>query len=218
MPIQQNTDNYWEPKSNMYAYIKGVLTESSVTKLIIECHGVGYKILIAPHIYTQLPTLGSELCIHVSFVIREFSQQLYGFLSEQEKETFEVLLNISGIGPKLALSMIGHLPLRDLFNAVQRKDLITISKVPGIGKKTAERLVIELQDKLSGILPNFTAEEYSIKPIGDPQSQLISDAMSALINLGYTQSNAQKAVKKTMKEYPDGIDLSTLITKSLANV
>lgn len=202
----------------MYSYIRGILTESSMTRLIIESHGVGYKILIAPHLYTQLPPKDSEIRLHVSFVIREFSQQLYGFLNEQERDVFEILLNVSGIGPKIALSMIGHLPLRDLFSAIHRKDLIAISRVPGIGKKTAERLVIELQDKLSGIMPSITPEDYALKAVVDPRSQMINDAMSALINLGYTQGTAQKAVKKTMQENPEDIDLSFLITKALANI
>lgn len=199
----------------MYVYIKGTLIEASPVKVILEVQGIGYKILIGAHSLAQLPQIGGLVVMHVSYVIREFSQTLYGFLLAQERDLFEILLNVSGIGPKLALSMISHLPMKELFSAVSRKDLHTISKVPGIGKKTAERLVIELQDKLAGMMP-AAPDDFAVHiPLMDPRAQMVNDAMSALVNLGYTQATAQKAIRKIIQDSPELAELSELITQAL---
>jgi Holliday junction DNA helicase RuvA len=150
-------------------------------------------------------------------VVRELSHALYGFLNEKEKEIFEVLMNISGVGPKLALSLIGHLSLEQMQAAVTKPDLPTLCKVPGVGKKTAERLVVELKDKLStftGIDPS----QLSISLGDSPETKQIQDAMSALINLGYHQSSAQKAVKQSIKDLPEKSDLAQLITTALKHL
>jgi len=201
----------------MYAYIKGKLIDSSVTKAIVETGGIGYKILIGANTFTQLPPIGSETLLHVSYVIREFSQTLFGFLHANERELFEVLINVSGIGPKTALSMIAHLTFNELMTAISHKDLDVICKVPGIGKKTAERLVIELKDKLAVLLP-CNPEDFTVKILHDPNSRAINDAMSAMINLGYTQVIAQKAIRKTVQESLEPLELSLLITRALKNV
>lgn len=201
----------------MFAHIRGVLTQVSPLYVVIETHGVGYKIFIPASIYADLPQIGQSITLHLSFVVRELSQSLYGFFSQEERDLFEVLMGVSGIGPKTALSLIGHLSVHNLFEALSNNDLSTICKVPGIGKKSAERLVVELRDKL----PSFFAEKgasASLKLPLDPRSKTIQDVMSALINLGYNQATAQKAVKKTLEVLPDSIDLSELITASLKHV
>ncbi len=201
----------------MFAYIRGLLTESAPGKIAIEANGIGYRVFVPVSLNAQLPSLGSELIIHVSFVVREFSQTLYGFLHQQERELFEALLNVSGIGPKIALSIISHLTVAELLQAMQNKDIQLICKVPGIGKKTAERMLIELKDKIAGAI-GCCPDDFAIKlPPADPKMQTVNDAMSALINLGYTQVAAQKAVKKTMDEH-DELDLSNLIAKSLKHI
>lgn len=200
----------------MYAFIKGELVSVTPVKAIVEASGIGYLIFIPPNVFGKLPQLGNQVFLHTSFVVRELSQTLYGFLSEHERDLFETLMGVTGIGPKLALSIIGHLPLHDLHRAVSNGDLPKLCKVPGIGKKTAERLVIELRDKLPDV-ESHSPSELSIQ-LSDPKSHKIRDAMSALINLGYNSMTAQKAIKKTLGDFSEEIDLPTLITHSLKNV
>lgn len=201
----------------MYAYIKGKLTFASPLYAVLESHGVGYKISIPASVFAKLPELHSEVLLHTSFVTRENFQGLYGFLALHELELFETFQNVNGIGPKLALSLVGNIALEDLHRALNNHDIATLSKVPGVGKKIAERLVIELRDKLDQLFPN-SPSEYAIKLKSDPKAQKISDAMSAMIHLGYNQNTAQKAIKKTMQDLPEDCDLGLLITTALKNI
>lgn len=201
----------------MIAFIKGFLVQLSPVSIVIECNGVGYKLYIPPTVFSRLPALQQEVLIHTSFVIREMSQTLYGFLSIQERDLFEILMGINGIGPKLALSIIGHLPLDDLNRAITTHDISTLCKVPGIGKKTAERLIIEMRDKLSPLLPPDPSD-IGIQMFSNFHSHKMEDAIRALINLGYNQISAQKAIKKTLNELSGDIDLGTLITVALKNI
>jgi len=201
----------------MFAYIKGKLTAATPLCVIVETAGVGYRIYIPASLLASLPPTGSEIMLHTSYIVREQSQTLYGFLSDNERDFFETLLGVSGIGPKLALSLIGHMAVHDLYKAISDGNLAAISKVPGIGKKMSERLVMEMRDKLPG-LANACPSDFAVQGISDPRSQKISDAMSALINLGYNQSTAQKAIKNTLKDQPESIDLAELITLALKNI
>lgn len=201
----------------MIAYIKGNLSFANPLFVVIETGGIGYKIFIPASLFSKLPQLQEEIVLHTSFVIREMSQTLYGFLTEQERDLFEALMNVTGIGPKLALSIIGHLPGAELHHAISNHDIPTISKVPGIGKKMAERLIIEMRDKISTII-NLNPSDFAVHATFDPRAQRVNDAMSALINLGYTQVTAQKAIKKTLKDLPETADLSELITSALQNL
>lgn len=201
----------------MFAYIKGILVQATPVKVIVDVGGIGYQIFIPTSTFSKLPQIQKEIQLNTSFVIRENSQALYGFISLQDRDVFEALLNVSGIGPKTALSVIGHLSLEDLHRAISHNEITTISKVPGIGKKTAEKLIIEMRDKLSTLFPSDFAD-YAINLSSDPRTQAISDAMNAMINLGYNQQTAEKAIKKTLKNIPEDIDLSLLITGALKNV
>jgi Holliday junction DNA helicase RuvA len=201
----------------MYAYIKGQLQHADAQYAILEANGVGYKIFVPGNLFSKLPHMGESIILHTSFVVRELSQTLYGFLTVNERDLFEILLNISGIGPKTALSIIGHMSISDLQGAILSGDIYTLSKVPGIGKKTAERLVVEMKDKAAGILtPDPSA--LAVHSLCDPSSRQVRDALSALTNLGYNQTVAQKAIKKTLSDLPEGIDLATLITTALKHV
>lgn len=198
----------------MFAYIKGILTQASPLYVVVEANGIGYQIYIPSSLLPKLPPLESPVQIHTSFVVRELSQALYGFLTTQDKELFEILIELSGVGPKTALNLIGNLPLPSLQQAVYSRDIPTLCKVPGIGKKTAERLIIELKDKLQ-TLSSIDASQFSVQLPSDPRSQTIRDAMSALINLGYNQVTAQKAIKRSLNDLPEDTDLASLITYAL---
>lgn len=201
----------------MFAHIRGTLTYSSPLYAIIEVAGIGYKIHIPASVFSQLPQIGQEVLLHTSFVVRELSQTLYGFTSDQERDIFEVLLGVSGVGPKIALSIIGHLSTHNLYEAIANNDIPKICKVPGIGKKSAERLMIEIRDKLPSLFP-AKPSQFAVDTKADPRSQIVNDAMSALINLGYNQNTSEKAIKKTMKDLPDSVELPELITLALKNV
>lgn len=200
----------------MIAYIRGILAQASPIYVVVDVKGIGYKILIPTSVFGHLPQIGEEIFLHTSFVIREASQALYGFLTFEERDLFEALMGVSGIGPKLALSLIGHISTHDLHTAVSNHDLAAICKVPGVGKKTAERLIIEMRDKLTALLPQGL--DNSARNATDQHPQKIQDAMSALINLGYNQVTAQKAIKKTINEHSEEIDLASLITHALNHV
>lgn len=188
----------------MYAYIRGPLISASAHFAVIDAGGVGYKIHIPANTGAKLFDIGKEVTLHTSFVVREGFQGLYGFLEEGEKELFEVLIEISGIGPKIALSLIGALSLEDLHTVVIEEDAAALSKIPGIGKKSAERLLVELRNKLESF-------KHAPAKKGAP---IYQDALKALVHLGYKHAAAQKALKKTMEE-KEGLDLSGLISTAL---
>jgi holliday junction DNA helicase RuvA len=201
----------------MFAYIRGRLIQTTPSNVVLEAGGIGYKINIPVNLFPKLPQTGIEVILYTSFVVREFSQTLYGFLSTDDCELFEILLGVTGIGPKIALSIIGHLTIPMLQQAIGNHELAVLCKVPGVGKKTAERLIIELRDKVSAFQTSHFANSGIIVPL-DSKAQKIRDAMGALINLGYNQTVAQKAIKKALEETDQEINLASLITLSLQNI
>jgi Holliday junction DNA helicase RuvA len=201
----------------MFAYLKGILVAAHPSHAIVDVQGIGYLLSIPCRLLGALPSLGQPVQFYTTFVVRESSQTLYGFLDSQERDIFEVLMNVSGIGPKLALSLIGHLSFSELQVAVTRPDLPTLCRVPGVGKKTAERLIVELKDRLPNLLPASVAGLGMSLP-ADPKAQNIQDAVLALINLGYNQSTAQKAIQQSLRDLPETADLALLITSALKNI
>lgn len=199
----------------MFAYIKGHLAFASPTYVIVEASGVGYKILIPASAFGQLPQLQSACLLHTSFVVREASQTLYGFQTAQDRDFFEALLNVTGIGPKIALSLVGHMPTHELQKAISQGDIPILCRVPGIGKKGAERLIIEMRDKVQVM---HDPKEFSVNTHADLRAQKLSDAMSALINLGYNQQAAANAIKISLKDHSETIDLALLLTTALKNI
>lgn len=200
----------------MFAYIKGILMQSTPTSVVIETNGIGYKLFIPASVFSQLPQTGTPITLHTSFVVRELAQTLYGFFTPQERDFFEALLGVTGIGPKIALALIGHMSIHDLQSAISNENTAMLCRVPGIGKKGAERLIIEMRDKVGGL--SLPPGELSVHFAADPQAQAVNDAVSALINLGYNQSVAQKAIKKSLKDIPEAIDLGALISAALKHI
>lgn len=193
----------------MFDYLKAILVESSPLKVTVEVHGIGYRIWVPIHM--QLPQAGSLITLYVSPVIREDSHQLFGFLTRLERDFFELLITISGVGPKTALCLMGHLNLSDLHAAILEGNSHLLSKTPGIGKKTAERLIIELRDKVKTLnLP--------ISSTKNSNQQLQNDALNALIHLGYSSTQAQKAIKTVLNQLEKETDLGQLITAALKQI
>jgi holliday junction DNA helicase RuvA len=197
----------------MYEYIKGTLIEATVSKTIVDVQGLGYSLLIPFNNFAKFPALGSTVILYVSFVVREDSQKLYGFLTRHERDLFESLIDVSGIGPKTALCLVGHMEIRDLQTAISQGNTQLICKIPGIGKKTAERLIVEMRDKIKkGMAKSLGADSLEAP---DAEKEPVSDAISALINLGYNSSQAQKAIKAALAKIQGEPELAKLITAAL---
>lgn len=197
----------------MFEYIRGKLVAGYPNKAVVDVGGVGYAILIGLNIYARLPQINQEVFFYVSPVIREDVHLLYGFLTEGERDLFNKITLISGIGPKTANALIGHMEIADLQMAIMHGNTSLLSKVPGIGKKTAERLVVEMRDKIK----NEKGHPLSATS-GLGSTSIISDAISALVNLGYHPVQAQKAVKKALGEDQKESDLGKLITLALRSI
>ncbi len=193
----------------MYDYITGKLIRSSNDSVVVDVSGVGYKIFVPCSTTVSLPNYSTTVTFFISFIIREFSQTLYGFLEAGQRDVFERLLAVNGIGPKTALSVVGHMSMIELHEALVKKDIQALSRVPGIGKKTAERLSLELKDIIVATTTTLPS---------NPLKGITLDAISALVHLGYSHTAAQKAVKKVVDTNNELADLSALITLSLKEV
>lgn len=196
----------------MFEYIKGTLVDSSPEKAIVDVSGLGYSILIPLSTFAKLPQTGTEVCFYTAFIVREDSQTLFGFLTREEKFIFEQLEKVSGIGPKTALALIGHMEMAHFLQAVTQGDITSLCRVPHIGKKTAERLIIELRDKLKKTHLNIPTSDK------EPSSQVAQDAISALINLGYGSHQAQKVIQKILDSSKQEPKLPELISSALRSL
>lgn len=198
----------------MFEYIKGKLADASPLQAVIDVNGIGYQLLISLSTYSRLPAPGKELLFYVTPVIREDSHKLYGFLTKEERTLFEKFIDVSGIGPKTALALLGHMTLGDLQLALAQGDVNLLCKAPGIGKKTAERLVVEMRDKVK----LFDIPVATFSSGGGKEATLLGDAMSALAHLGYNPVQAQKAVRAAMDSSEKELSLPELITSALRNI
>jgi len=189
----------------MIEHVRGVLQYKSPTFIVIETGGIGYKISLPLSSYELLPAEGDEIKINTYLHYREDNLALYGFLSQEERNFFLLLISISKIGPKSALRMLSSISPSEFKKAIKRGDLTTLTDIPGIGKKTAQRLILELKEKIE--------EEEEIIEVGD--EELVKDTLSALLSLGYTRNEARKAVKEAINASKEEIDLASLIKKAL---
>ncbi|MDR2981004.1 MAG: Holliday junction branch migration protein RuvA [Puniceicoccales bacterium] len=202
----------------MIISLNGTLLESGIFRAVIECSGIGYEVHIPVTTAEKLPAIGSSVRLHTLQIFREDGQALYGFATTEERDFFRLLIEkVSGIGPKIALNIFSRLSLPVLKEAIARSDVKMLSDCPGIGKKTAERLVIELRDK---IMPgNKTA---SVPPAGTTgsmpaQSSRQNDAVAALISLGVKPADADKAVRKAIEIHGPETSVEKLIRAALGN-
>lgn len=168
----------------MIARLRGKLAEKEPARVVIDVGGVGYEVFIPTTTFTAMPNAGAEVSLDIHTHVREDALSLYGFSSRQERRVFERLISISGIGPKLAVTILSGGSVEGLVGAIRRGDLARLTSIPGVGKKTAERIVVELKDKLK----EFTEEP--AKPVVE------TDVLSALENLGYSRPMAEAAVRR----------------------
>ncbi len=198
----------------MIAHLRGSVLSKSPNAVVLECHGVGYELAISVATYTELPGPGADAALHVHTHVREDALLLFGFHALAEKRLFEKLLTISGIGPKLAITVLSGISAERLVGAIRSGDHPTLTKIPGIGKKTAERVVLELKDKLDD-MAGFT-------PVAEPTRPTLGavpeDVLSALMNLGYPRPVALKAVETAAKDAPTAADFERLFRAAIAAI
>jgi Holliday junction DNA helicase RuvA len=170
---------------SMIAHLRGRLLAKHPNQVIVETAGVGYDVTISVPTFSDLPAAGSEISLHIHTHVREDAIALFGFLRPAEKTLFEKLLTVSGIGPKLAITILSGMPADEMIGAIRGNDVARLTRIPGIGRKTAERMVLELRDKLQAL-----AEV----PAAPPVSAIEEDVLSALVNLGYQRPAAERAL------------------------
>ena len=171
----------------MIAHLRGKLLAKHPNQAVVETGGVGYDVTITVPTFSDLPAQGAEVALYVHTHVREDVIALYGFLRAAEKVLFEKLITVSGIGPKLAITILSGMPADDMVGAIRGNDIARLTRIPGIGKKTAERMVLELRDKLPAPGPASVATT-------SPMNAMEEDVLSALMNLGYQRAVAEKAL------------------------
>jgi Holliday junction DNA helicase RuvA len=179
----------------MIAHLRGCLLSKHPNQAIVETGGVGYEVTITVPTFSALPVVGSEVALHIHTHVREDALALYGFLQPAEKQLFEKLLTVSGIGPKLAITILSGMATEQMVAAIRSGDVAQLTRIPGIGKKTAERMVLELRDKLAS----------SSTPLAAAQARppVEEDVLSALMNLGYRQVDAERALTMAARNIKD---------------
>ncbi len=192
----------------MIGRLEGVLAEKAPDAVLLDVGGVGYDLRVPLSTFVELPDPGKTVRLEVHTHVREDTLQLYGFLSPEERLGFRLLIGISGVGPRVALAILSGLPIERLLLAIRRKDLASLKGVPGVGPKTAERILIELRDKVG----QFELIEERSEGASDAQEATVS----ALVNLGYPRSHADKAVRRALEQVPAGeLPLEELIREAL---
>ena len=176
----------------MIAHLRGRLLAKHPNQAIVETGGVGYDVTISVPTFSDLPSLGAEIALHIHTHVREDAIALYGFLRLSEKALFEKLITVSGIGPTLAIKILSGMAADEMVGAIRGNDIDRLTRIPGIGRKTAERMVLELRDKLPEAGP-------PLAPAAPAMSATEEDVLSALVNLGYQRAAAEKAVALVAK-------------------
>jgi Holliday junction DNA helicase RuvA len=185
----------------MIGRLTGILLEKHPPQILVDVHGVGYEVDVPMSTFYNLPAQGEKVALFTHFSVREDAQQLYGFLTAKEREVFRTLIKISGVGPKMALSVLSGMGVDDLAQAVALQETGRLVKVPGVGKKTAERLLLELKGKLADALPT----------VAGSSANVAHDVLNALMALGYSDKEALPA----LKQLPEDLSLEDGIRQAL---
>ena len=188
----------------MIGRLTGILLEKHPPQVLVDAHGVGYEVEVPMSTFCNLPPVGEKVSLHTHFSVREDAQQLFGFLTAKEREVFRLLIRITGVGPKLALAVLSGLSVDELAQAVTLQEAGRLTRIPGVGRKTAERLLLELKGKLADALP--AGPGAAATPAG-----VQADALHALLALGYSDKEAVPIVK----QLPEGLALEEAIRQAL---
>lgn len=203
-------------RSSMYSYIRGIVTEQEENAIVVEAGGIGYRIFTPAQTFRSLPRMGEEVKVYTYLYLREDAMLLYGFLSRGDLNFFKLLLGVSGIGPKGAVAILSVMTTDDLRFAILGEDAKAIAKAPGIGAKTAQRLILELKDKVS-LEDAFESKlEKNINQPADSLSAAKNDAVAALVALGYSSTEALKALNTA--EITETTTVEELLKQALKNM
>lgn len=178
----------------MIARLRGNLLEKGADRIVVDVGGVGYEVTIPFSTYYELPDVGQQVTLHIHTHVREDALSLFGFHTQKEKEIFQQLILIAGIGPRLAVTILSGLPIDELLQAIVAGDVARLCSIPGVGKKTAERVVLELRERLGSLVEGVPGGG---QMVADPVAR---DVSSALINLGYPRSKAESVVSRLLRE------------------
>jgi len=179
----------------MIGQLRGIILEKQPPQLILDVRGVGYEIDAPMNTFYHLPDVGQEVLLYTHLSIREDAHHLYGFYAREERSLFRTLIKVNGVGPRLALTVLSSMQPKEFVSSILNNDTESLVRLPGIGKKTAERLIIEMRDKLSNLYPHPVSALESA-PKTSSRNPIIQDAVSALITLGYKPQEASRAVSK----------------------
>lgn len=204
----------------MIGRLRGILIEKQAPEILLEVAGLGYEVHMPLTSFYELPDLHEEAIVYTHFVVREDAQLLYGFITKQERALFRLLVKTNGVGPKLGLTILSGMTAGEFVACVERDDIATLVKLPGVGKKTAERLLIEMRDKLKSLMEASAGSEreFMLKSNYTPTVVVNSaeeDAIAALLSLGYKPAHASKAVSAA---YQEGMSTEALIKSSLKSM
>jgi Holliday junction DNA helicase RuvA len=192
----------------MIAQICGRLAHKSPEEIVVDCNGVGYGVRVPLSTFYELPEVGEEVVLRVYTHVREDALHLYGFLTVKEKELFCLLIGVSGVGPRLAINVLSGIATHDLERALQEGDLLSLTRIPGVGRKTAERMLVELKDKVS-------APGAGVAGVMQMRDGKVKDALSALVNLGYQRGIAEEAIRDCVRQHGAELSLEELLKESL---
>jgi Holliday junction DNA helicase RuvA len=196
----------------MIAHLRGSLQSKSPRYLILDVNGVGYEVTVPLTTFYELPDLGSTVSFHIHTHVRENALQLYGFRTPQEKELFVRLMGVNGIGPRLAINILSGISAGELVATVRQEDVARLIVIPGVGRKTAERIIVELRDKLAALdIPG----ESDLPARQRASTAVVDDALSALLNLGYKRAVAQRAIDQACKLLQRNLTLESLLQQCL---
>lgn len=204
----------------MIAHLSGTLIFKQATSVILDVAGVGYEVTIPVSTFYEMEEAGANVALRIYTHVREDALQLFGFRTARERELFLQLISVTGIGPKAAITMLSGMNADEIINSIRANNLARLTSIPGVGRKTAERLVIELRDKINNLSSPALDETIATGATGDaPPSgdSLRDDALSALVNLGYQRAAAEKAVSTAMSEGGD-LSVELLLRRSLRSL
>jgi len=199
----------------MIGRLSGELIQKSMPMLVMDVGGVGYELEASLTTFYRLPEVGAQLVLHVHFVVREDAQLLYGFTDIKERDLFRELIKVNRVGPKLALTILSGMEVSEFVKSVQTKDIQSMGRLPGVGKKTAERLIIEMTGRLEGWDGSTADDLSSNRELATSQRNLIRDAETALVTLGFKPQQAAIAIAQVKDE---DLDVEGLIKKALQNL
>ena len=194
----------------MIAHLHGELARVESDYVVVDVHGVGYKVYPPLAVIAQMPLIGDEVKLLVSTIVKEDSITLYGFADESQQSMFELLLTVSGVGPKVALAILSALQVDTIVNAISSESFLELNSVSGVGTKTAQRIVLELREKITTLVWTQAAR----KTMG-PEQQVLNDAIEGLVALGYNRNDARAAAESALKSVPDKRDTAAIVTNAL---